>query len=422
MENNLESFGNLEEGNYEENFEHELVTTNINEGINLNKNTTQISNDQSSVKMLNNKTNRNFHSNGDKNLKNPHKHPNRKKALLHLIEFYFSDINLLNDKFLKKLINKDNDKGVDITIIANFNKVKEILKGFDKYDAKIGLIKSAVEMSKKLKIVNNKIVRIKKFDNNSINLDDLDKNIIYVQNLPSFITHEDLINIFSKPGRKVLYVSIPKYTNEKSEQKLSKGFAFVTFESEKEAIEAINEKNNTIPKEITSHHTNEIIPLEIITKTKWLEKKKEFKLLKKELQNENKDIFAECLGQDSTQLTNEIPKGVLVKLADLPVDKKIDKSDIKIWVSHFVEPIYVDYNDKINPTECILRFSHPIIADSFINKVLNDESSGLFKNKKINIEKLTSQNEENYLMKVEQLKKDFQFKKNKRNKLKKLNK
>lgn len=346
-------------------------------------------------KLLSNKTIRNS---------NKHKHhSNRKKELLRQLEFYFSDVNLLNDKFLRNLLNRDNDKGVDINIILNFNKVKEIMKGIDEDNAKISLLKKSVDHSKKLKIFKNKLIRREKFEMNKLNQKDLDKKSIYVENVPKEITHDILYKLFTNYG-KVLHISIPKF----SDTKQSKGFAFIIFEKEEQADKALKECNNSIPKEFFSINHSGLQPLSIISKQAWLDKKEEFKQLKNELMNENKDLFVNCLRQDSESVT-KLTENTLVNLSNLPTSK-IDKYDIKTWISHFVEPAYVDY--KKNDDNCIIRFSHQILAESFVNKLKNEEDF-MFRGKKPTASFIKDEDEKSYFERVQKLKEEFRRKKKK---------
>lgn len=96
-------------------------------------------------------------------------------------------------------------------------------------------------------------------------------------------------------------------------------------------------------------------------------------------------------------------------LKDLP--EKITKSDIKIWISHFVEPAYVDLNQAKH--ECIIRFAQPIFAESFVNKFFIENEKKI-NNHPIQIEILEGEEEDKYISKVENLKKEFQDKKSKK--------
>lgn len=153
------------------------------------------------------------------------KKQSKRITLTKQLEFYFSDLNLLNDKFLKDLIKRDNEKGVKLTIIETFNKVKELLEDVDNPKEKNDYIKKAVLKSNKIRlnIRQDKVIRVTEFNENKLNKKLIDERSIYVENLPNDITHEILTSIFSKIG-KVELVSIPKF-----EDKTAKGFAFITF-------------------------------------------------------------------------------------------------------------------------------------------------------------------------------------------------
>ena len=143
----------------------------------------------------------------------------------------------------------------------------------------------------------------------------------------------------------------------------------------------------------------------ILSKKEWLNKKEEFKKIKQELQIENKDIFESCFKQSNEDISS-IRKGTLIILRDLP--EKINKNDINIWVSHFIEPAYIDFNS--HRRECIVRFSHAIFADSFLNK-FHSENERKLNDKIIHIEKMEGEEEEKYILKDENLMKDFAIKK-----------
>lgn len=138
------------------------------------------------------------------------------------MEFYLGDSNLLNDKFLRNLLNQNKKKYIDLVIFLNFNKIKKILDNSHSIQHSINLLKQAIESSEILKLNKDKtMVRRKVKFNEEINNDN---KIIYVENFPENTSHEILANIFSKIGP-ISYISIPKY----SETKAPKGFAFIEF-------------------------------------------------------------------------------------------------------------------------------------------------------------------------------------------------
>ena len=124
--------------------------------------------------------------------------------------------------------------------------------------------------------------------------------------------------------------------------------------------------------------------------------------MKSELQNENKDLFVSCFKQTNKDI-NQLKEGTLIILKNLPM--KITKNEIKIWISHFVEPAYIDLNS--NKNECIVRFLHPILADSFVNFFNGKEENICLKNQKIKVEKLGDEEEKLYIEKVKKLQEEF---------------
>ena len=280
----------------------------------------------------------------------------QKKEIQKQIEFYFSDINLINDKYMRTLISM-NSEGIEIKIFLKFNKIKTLLEDFENESEKSKFIKKALENSKKLKVVSNKIIRIEKFSIKNINQKEIDDRMVYIENIPLDISHETLNQIFSNFG-KVIHISIPKIAKLKK----PKGFAFITFENSSEANQAIILGNNSIPKEFISVKNSSLDPMIVMSKLNWTEKKEEFKLLKTELQREKKNAYLECSSQNSKNINNLTP-GTLVRLTNLP--EKINRNQIKIWASNFVEPAYVDYEGEI----CVLRFSEKDLALKFLEKI-----------------------------------------------------
>ncbi|XP_044270387.1 la-related protein 7-like [Tribolium madens] len=145
-------------------------------------------------------------------------------SILQQMEFYFSDSNLTKDRFLSQLI-KENPF-VDLSVFLKFNKIRKLTTNIED-------IQKAVQKSQLIELSEdrNSICRTKpvKEKNN------VDECTIYVERLKSDATHEWLSSVFSEFGN-VVYVSIPKYKNNNA----IKGFAFIEFEKEKEAQNALN--------------------------------------------------------------------------------------------------------------------------------------------------------------------------------------
>ncbi|XP_062305587.1 la-related protein 7 isoform X2 [Osmerus eperlanus] len=142
-----------------------------------------------------------------KNRENEKKKRSRVKQLLSdikkQVEFWFGDVNLHKDRFLKQLIEDSRDGYVDLSVLTTFNRMKK--------------------MSTDCKLIARAL-----------------KNSSLVEELlPKDVKHGWIERVFSKCGN-VVYVSIPKYKTSGQ----SKGFAFVEFETEEQAQKAIEMLNN----------------------------------------------------------------------------------------------------------------------------------------------------------------------------------
>ena len=103
--------------------------------------------------------------------------------------------------------------------------------------------------------------------------------MIYVENFPEYINHEQLASIFKRAGH-IKHVSIPKYQNTKS----GKGFAFIEYSSADEAKLAVETLHNFVPEELWNSSLENyipvcgnIVPLRVISKLEWLKMKEEMK-------------------------------------------------------------------------------------------------------------------------------------------------
>ncbi|KAL1516922.1 hypothetical protein ABEB36_000753 [Hypothenemus hampei] len=158
----------------------------------------------------------------------PKKSRHRKKHLynriLQQMEFYFSDSNLSKDRFLSQLLSQSSE--IDIEQFLIFNKIRKLK--CSKED-----IQKALKPSKLIGISED---GTKLYRKTPLNIkENVDCCTIYVENIKPDATHEVLSQIFSDFGR-VAYISIPKYKYNKT----NKGFAFIEYETEDEAKEAIS--------------------------------------------------------------------------------------------------------------------------------------------------------------------------------------
>ncbi|XP_046904966.1 la-related protein 7 isoform X2 [Hypomesus transpacificus] len=170
-----------------------------------------------------------------KNRENEKKKRSRVKQLLSdikkQVEFWFGDVNLHKDRFLKQLIEDSRDGYVDLSVLTTFNRMKKMST-----DCK--LIARALKNSSLVE-VNLEGTKVRRQNPLGDDPKDVDTRTVYVELLPKDVKHGWIERVFSKCGN-VVYVSIPKYKTSGQ----SKGFAFVEFETEEQAQKAIEMLNN----------------------------------------------------------------------------------------------------------------------------------------------------------------------------------
>ncbi|KAF7669029.1 hypothetical protein LDENG_00263980 [Lucifuga dentata] len=147
------------------------------------------------------------------------------------VEFWFGDVNLHKDRFLRKLIDESGDGYVDISLLTSFNRMKKLTT-----DTK--LIARALKNSTvvEVNLEENKVRRQLPIGELPI---DVDSRTVYVELLPKDVTHSWIERVFAKCGN-VVYISIPRYKSTGD----CKGFAFVEFERKEQAQKAIEMLNN----------------------------------------------------------------------------------------------------------------------------------------------------------------------------------
>uniref|UniRef100_H3CP02 La-related protein 7 n=1 Tax=Tetraodon nigroviridis TaxID=99883 RepID=H3CP02_TETNG len=147
------------------------------------------------------------------------------------VEFWFGDVNLHKDRFLRKVMEESEDGYVDISVLTSFNRMKKLTA-----DAR--LVARALRNSPvvEVNLEGNKVRRRHPIGEAPADVDD---RTVYVELLPKDVTHGWIERVFSQCGT-VVYVSVPRYKSSGD----SKGFAFVEFEKAEEAREAIQALNN----------------------------------------------------------------------------------------------------------------------------------------------------------------------------------
>ncbi|GAX77133.1 hypothetical protein CEUSTIGMA_g4579.t1 [Chlamydomonas eustigma] len=158
-------------------------------------------------------------------------------SILKQVEFYFSDANLPTDKKLLKQIKKEPNGYVPIKVFANFRKVRALTRD-------PGVIASAIKDSKGLNISEagssvRRVIPVPEY-----NVEDMQRRILVVENLPAAPTIEMVTEAFEQYG-KIKVVRICLESKGKLPYWLTAGcirphlhHAYVEFEDEECAVEA----------------------------------------------------------------------------------------------------------------------------------------------------------------------------------------
>lgn len=147
------------------------------------------------------------------------------------VDFWFSDVNLHKDRFLREQMEKARDGYIDISLLASFNKMKKL-------STDVKLIARAIKNSSVVEL-NLDCTRIRRRAPLGDRPQDIDCRTVYAELLPKNVNHSWIERVFGKCGN-VVYISIPRYKSTGD----PKGFAFIEFETPEQAAKAIEVLNN----------------------------------------------------------------------------------------------------------------------------------------------------------------------------------
>ena len=123
------------------------------------------------------------------------------------IEFYFSDSNLIHDKFMSDLIDKDPNGFLHVSEFLRFNKVSKKLDDYTNLsEFKIKLIEISVKNSKKLILSSDRrrVRRKKPWISSLTNILNIKARkrdcMIYIENIPIISNTHELFDIFKQFG------------------------------------------------------------------------------------------------------------------------------------------------------------------------------------------------------------------------------
>lgn len=174
--------------------------------------------------------------------------------ILKQVEFYFSESNLLNDKFLFTTQNA-NDGWVPIQTISQFERMKKY-RPIEIIVKSLRNSKDLLEVSENGEMVRRKIPLPKNYNEIQLNIN---KRSIFVEKLPTNLNLDDLLTFFQ------LIAPVNQVRMKKNKDKIFTGCCIVEFKNSIDAEKILNSENKL-------KYNNEI-ELEIISKSAYDESK-----------------------------------------------------------------------------------------------------------------------------------------------------
>lgn len=362
--------------------------------------------DQSPKKLLKHKRRIPPSKSDDPTKKNPkdiirrkNKKPHRKKLLKNKLEFLLSDINLFHDNYLKKYYLTHN-KSISPEIFLKFNSIKSLLSDIEKTEKKKSTIIKSIESSNYLIYIkaSDKIKRKKDYDEKTIDINLYDENTVYIPDLPKFIKHENIYDIFNE--FQIDYIFFKKNKENKK--------AFIILKNKDDVQKIINKFNNNA---IQGNNllNNKII--HVIKKSEILNNElNENSTAKNSNENSKNNIIIEKNRLTETNIDNNIC------ISFCGLKENINLIEFKKCLNELQAPLFIDINRNNN--SAIMRFKSKKESENFLNNFNskgNSLLSGMFKNGKVNKPReLDKKDNDNYLSLVR--KEIQQFKENKLNK------
>ncbi|CAI5720102.1 unnamed protein product [Hyaloperonospora brassicae] len=177
----------------------------------------------------------------------------QRKRLQRQLEFYLSESNLRQDKFLQQAM--DDDGFVPAHVFLSFNKLK-VLKATE------SMIMEEADKSSVLRVDRStSCIAPNRMPKEIDHDDDINTRTIYIENVSATDDHDSLRRVFAVFGR-VNLVSLPRFSHNRK----FKGFGFVEFADVLAADKAV----------VSSSVLNQR-GIRVMRKTRWLDMKEQLK-------------------------------------------------------------------------------------------------------------------------------------------------
>lgn len=308
--------------------------------------------------------------------------------LVKQLEFYISVANLRRDRFLVNQMWADPGGWVKVETIMTFNRVKQMgatesdvlaaLRAIDALEVRQGRKVGDDDSREDAFRIKGGLEELERLLTSGPRESEDDRTI-YAEPFDASVNHDDVRKMFAEYGD-IVYISIPRFRDGKA-----KGFAFVEFDDMKSLQRCIR---------CVSLESG---PMRVMSKKKWVEKKEQYKQLKKEMKKRAREEslkVAKALDQttkkrpkrpsrpagnlhenDASQTDIEVPpfvKGVVFSIKGLRSAKNVTRKALYECLEEYGPIAYLEYKKK-SPDECTVRYMHPVSAQRALESLSGEK-------------------------------------------------
>ncbi|XP_050685458.1 la protein homolog [Leptidea sinapis] len=275
-------------------------------------------------------------------------------SIIRQVEYYFGDVNLPRDKFLKEQINLD-DGWVPLDIMIKFNRLAKLTLDTDVIANALSKSTSGLlEISED----NNKVRRNPELPIPEMNEErrkELSSRTIYAKGFPKDAVLDDILTFFKK-FNDVENIIMRRYQDRQTKKKNFKGSVFVTFKTKEQAQKLIEEKDSL------KYNDTQLI---ILWQEEYVNKKQEEYLAMKE--NKQKKTQEKEQKQVNDEKDNlKLPNGAVLFFSECK--DKLTREKIKEALTNLgADVAYIDFNS--GDTQGWVRLSKENAAKELAEKI-----------------------------------------------------
>ncbi|XP_047987033.1 la protein homolog isoform X2 [Leguminivora glycinivorella] len=316
-------------------------------------------------------------------------------AIIRQVEYYFGDLNLPRDKFLREQVKLD-DGWIPFEILIKFNRLAKLTTDLELIAKLLGRSRSGLlEISED----NKKVRRSPDMPLPEMNEErrkEVQGRTVYAKGFPKDAALDAILTYF-KQFEEVENVIMRRYQDNKTKKRLFKGSVFATFKTKEQAQKFLEQSE-------VKYGENDLI-------RKWQEAYLAEKQEEYAAKKEKKDKKPKKEEQEAPQEDFQLPKGTVLHIEH--GNDKIKREDIKEGFAKFgdYEIAYVDSN--LGDTQGWVRFAKENAAKEVFEKIPDGKLT--FADTEVTVKLLGEEEEAEYLTKtIEHMKKRrFNYNKNK---------